>query len=122
MTPTSYNSTTDDYEPNNDYISNPRAKHSLNEIYTGNCSKNCKVVKYGNSFWCTINKRRGGGNHCKGTLNNWVINHSNIIVLPMINDCVKIHVPGKDENKFVSNLLLEISFRELYNDKIQSVS
>ena len=52
----------------------------------------------------------------------WIINHPHVIVSPITNECLNINITGKNENKSVKNLLLQISVVDLHNNMVCPVS
>ena len=89
-----------------------------------NGEKKHKAVKPGKNFWCAINKHRGYNiikSTLKATVNDRIIKHSHAIVSAKTNDCVKINVPGSNQNQYVPNILPQIYFRDLHKNTVRDV-
>ena len=61
-----------------------------------------KATRKGIYLWYTIQKRTWyiKINAClKQTMHDWILQHTHIVESPIANDCVKVSVDGKTENK-----------------------
>ena len=58
----------------------------------------------------------------KSAKQNLIINHLLVIVTSTMNNCVNIDVTAKNKHKYVQNLVLKISVRDIHNNMTKPVS
>ena len=63
-------------------------------------------------------KRKGDSNineYIKRNMYAWITNHTQVVQLPIFNDCLKVMLNDQTEPQLVPKLLLQMSVRELHN-------
>ena len=56
----------------------------------------------------------------KKSLYNWIIHHSQVMLSPIFNYCLKVEIDGHTEPQLVPKLLLWVSVTELHNNLVSS--
>ena len=52
----------------------------------------------------------------KKSLYNWIMHHPQAVKSPIVNYCLKVNIDGHTEPQLVPKYLLQVYFRELYNN------
>ena len=71
-----------------------------------------KEIKFGTTPWTLKKKRKGNSkinNHIKKSMYNWIMNHPQVMQLPIINDCLKVNIDVHPEPQLFPKLLLQVS-------------
>ena len=51
----------------------------------------------------------------KNSLYNWIMNHPQVVQSPIVNACLKVRIDGHTEPQLVTELILQVSVREIHN-------
>ena len=115
-------------------VKNPSARKSLNQfLYTLDvkpktavrrfcaAKSNHKSTRSGSMLWSSILKRLGYpkiNQQVKKSLYNWILQHIQVVVSLIENDCLKWSIDGQVDPQLFPKLLFQVSVRELHNSMV----
>ena len=87
------------------------------------CKSKRKAIKSGSIFCSIIPKRKGHikiNEQVNKYLYNWILQHNQVVKYPISKYFLKVSIDGHYEPQLVSNLLLQVSVRELHNSMVST--
>ena len=84
---------------------------------------NIKQIKYGTTPWSLKQKQKRDSkinDQINKSLNNWIMNHPQVVKSPIVNDCLKVKIDGHTEPQLVPKFLLQVSVRKLHNNLVST--
>ena len=72
-------------------------------------------------LWFIIKKQHSHNRinqHVRKYIYNWILQHPQVVVYPIENDCIKLSISGQVEPQLVPKLLLQLLFIELHNSTV----